>query len=143
MHFISIWKKGKRKSSLSGLWMRAYISPDRQIDVGIWRGETIYFHGHVIVRNGSQLRDSTEYRCILCECGGGERMQIFSFQQFLLTLYDHALYLCVAKKSWNKSKFRMGEGDFTYGIRRWEWGVLGEGNKRCFCSCKRKKKWCS
>ncbi|GIY80618.1 hypothetical protein CDAR_53921 [Caerostris darwini] len=36
-------KKGKRKSSLSGLWMRSYISPDRQIDVGIWRGETIYF----------------------------------------------------------------------------------------------------
>ncbi|GIY40532.1 hypothetical protein CEXT_238371 [Caerostris extrusa] len=53
--------------------MRAYISPGRQIDVGIWQEETIYFHGYVLVRNGSQLRDSTEYRCIVCECGGGEK----------------------------------------------------------------------
>ncbi|GIY40534.1 hypothetical protein CEXT_238391 [Caerostris extrusa] len=72
------------------------------------------FHDHVHVKNGSQLRDSAKYRCISSEYVGGE---IFSFQQFLLTLYNHALYFHAGEKAGLNLNFEWGAGDFTYGIK--------------------------
>ncbi|GIY40537.1 hypothetical protein CEXT_238401 [Caerostris extrusa] len=78
---------------------RVYIS-DRQIDVGIWHGETIYFSWPCACEEwlsaerfyGIQMHP-------LRIRGVAKRMQIFSFQQFLLTLYDHALYLHADEKA--------------------------------------------